>query len=149
MRRLTLLAGLAATATMLGAGAPAFAARPAAGLPIAGLWRLANDNVVIRIGACGRAVCGNLVSADKLKANPRLKDKKNQDPAQRGRPVRGLLLLSGFAGGPVKWTGGKVYNPDDGHTYNSEMTLTDARTLKVEGCVLKPLCKTTALTRLR
>jgi uncharacterized protein (DUF2147 family) len=117
--------------------------------PVTGLWSLEENNITIRITECGNALCGRLVSADKLKANPQLKDKMNRDPALRDRPVRDLLVMSGFTGGPGKWTGGEVYNPDDGATYKGEMTLADADTLKVEGCVLKPLCKSQTLTRVR
>jgi uncharacterized protein (DUF2147 family) len=155
MRRLLVFSALAA----LLAVTPAFAAKtvpartlrakPAPAPAISGLWKLPDNNVIVRIHACGPSVCGNLVSADKLKSNPQLKDKMNKDESQRARPVRGLPVLFGFTGGPAKWSDGKVYNPDDGRTYKSEMTLADADTLKLTGCVVKPLCKSTTLTRAR
>ena len=150
MRRLILLSAMAAVvATGPTLAAPKSAPKRPPAPAVAGLWKLPDDNVVIRIAACGQAVCGHLVSADKLKANPKLKDKMNSDPAQRGRPVRGLPILWDFTGGPTQWTGGKVYNPDDGRTYKSELTLAGDGTLDVKGCVVKPLCKSRTLTRVR
>ncbi len=139
MRRLLLLAFAASCAA-----APALAAAP-----VTGLWRMEDNNIRVRIVPCGSALCGRLAAADKLKQNPQLKDKMNKDPALRNRPVRNLLVMWGFTGGPQKWTGGRIYNPDDGKTYKSEMTMADANTLQVKGCVVKPLCKSETLTRLR
>ncbi|HTK33944.1 MAG TPA: DUF2147 domain-containing protein [Caulobacteraceae bacterium] len=148
MRRPLLFCTLAAA--LIGAVASAKpAVRQPVASPIAGLWKLPDDNVVVRIAPCGRSLCGTLVSADKLKANPHLKDKMNKNAALRGRPLKGLPLLTGFTGGPSKWKDGKVYNPDDGRTYKSELTLTDPDTLDLKGCVVKPLCKSKTLTRVR
>lgn len=144
MRRLLMLAALAAVLpAMTGLAAQAAAS------PAIGLWKLDKNNVVIRIAPCGAALCGRIVSADKLKDRPNLKDKMNPDEALRGRAVRNLLVLSGFTGGPEKWTGGKIYDPDKGDTYKSEMALTDPDTLELKGCILKPLCRTEVLTRVR
>ena len=149
MRRPLLFCALAATLIGGAASAKSVVHAAAAALPVAGLWKLPDNNVVVRIAPCGRSICGTLVSADKLKANPRLKDKMNKNTALRGRPVRGLLLLTGFTGGPSNWKDGQVYNPDDGRTYKSELNLTDPNTLDLKGCVVKPLCKSKTLTRVR
>jgi uncharacterized protein (DUF2147 family) len=46
-----------------------------------------------------------------------------------------------------KWSG-QVYNAEDGKTYSGSITLQDARTLKLEGCVLGGLfCKAQTWTR--
>ena len=140
MRRPLLLA----VAALLLSSASAHAASPAAGL-----WRLEGEDASIRISECGRTLCGRLVAADKLKRDPRAKDTRNEDRALRGRPLRNLLVLSGFIGGPDEWTDGEVYNPDDGSTYQAEMQLVSRDTLKVEVCVLRPLCKTQTLIRVR
>ena len=123
---------------------PAFAAAP-----LAGLWAISRNHVQIRIAPCGPVYCGRMVSADRLRQNPQIRDKMNRDPRLRARPIGGLVVLSGFTGGPTKWTGGSVYNPDDGRTYRSEMTMVADNTLKVTGCVIKPLCKSQTLTRVR
>ncbi|HTI66369.1 MAG TPA: DUF2147 domain-containing protein [Caulobacteraceae bacterium] len=140
MRRLFLLAASVLTLS---------AAQGHAASPIAGVWNLEDGGARIRIAPCGRAMCGRLIAADKLRRDPQAKDSRNQDPALRGRSLRNLLVMSGFTGGPERWTGGEVYNPDDGSTYTGEMSLADADTLEVEACVLKPLCKKQTLTRVR
>jgi uncharacterized protein (DUF2147 family) len=59
------------------------------------------------------------------------------------------LLISGFTADGDAWSGGKIYNPDDGKTYKAKVTPVDANTLKVRGCVFVPLCKTQTWTRVR
>lgn len=51
-------------------------------------------------------------------------DKNNADPALRSRPDLGLELLKDFTfdGGNV-YSGGTVYDPKNGKTYNCKMTL--------------------------
>ena len=39
------------------------------------------------------------------------------------------------------WDDGEIYNPEDGKTYDSEMEVIDADTVKVSGCVWF-ICKT-------
>lgn len=133
---------LAAISAALLATGPVLAASPAEGL-----WAMPQGGVRVQISACGKALCGRLVSANSLKRNPRLKDVKNSNSALRGRPVKNLLIMQGFSGDAPSWSGGTVYNPDDGRTYHGSMKLTDPRTLKVTGCVVKPLCKSQTLKR--
>jgi uncharacterized protein (DUF2147 family) len=140
MRRPLFIAALASSLV----AAPALAAAP-----VTGVWSLSQNHVKIRISSCGRAYCGRILSADKLRHNPKLKDKMNENPGLRSRPVQGLLVMTGFTGGPTEWRGGHIYNPDDGHTYQSDMTLANANMLEVKGCVLSILCKSRTLTRVR
>jgi uncharacterized protein (DUF2147 family) len=59
--------------------------------------------------------------------------------AQKDKPVVGLIFLWGFSredGNDKKWTDGKVLNPEDGKTYNAEVTLSDdGKTLTVYGYI--------------
>jgi uncharacterized protein (DUF2147 family) len=56
-----------------------------------------------------------------------LRDLNNPDPALQTRTILGLPLITGFKpNGAGKWNGGKIYNPQDGKTYNSKLEL-DAR----------------------
>lgn len=61
-------------------------------------------------------------------------DRKNPDVTKRGQPLLGLTLLADFeyAGGN-SWTHGAVYNPEDGNTYRTRLSLTPEGTLKVRG----------------
>jgi uncharacterized protein (DUF2147 family) len=137
----TLLAA-AALALSLGA-APAFAA------DVIGLWATPENGGQIEISRCGNSLCGKLVTSNQIRTEPGLKDAMNKDVAQRGRPLKGLQMLHGFQGGPTKWSGGKVYNPDDGGTYSGTLELIGDKQLKLKGCIVAPLCKTQVWTRLR
>jgi len=129
-----------AAALMLTAGAaPTLAAGEAS--PI-GVWKTPDDNGQIEIFACGGKLCGRIVTSAQIKANPGLKDSANKDPALRNRPLKGLVLMTGFGGGPSRWTGGAIYRPQDGGTYQGTIDLVDAGTLKLKGCVVAPLCQT-------
>lgn len=120
---------------------PAFAA------DVTGTWLTDTDEGVVEITACGSSVCGRLVSSDDIKKNPGLTDSKNADASQRNRTLKGLLLLQGFTGSGGNWTGGKIYNPDDGKTYSATLTLEGDNMLKVRGCVVVPFCQTQTWTR--
>lgn len=51
-------------------------------------------------------------------------DKNNPDPALRSRPDLGLELLKDFTfDGDNVYSGGTVYDPKNGKTYNCKMTL--------------------------
>lgn len=60
----------------------------------------------------------------------------NKDNHLRGRRVCGMPLLGGFvAEAPNRWSNGWIYNPDDGETYRSVITLGHDGTLHVQGYV--------------
>lgn len=132
----------AAMAATLGAG-------PALAADVAGLWATPTRGGQVEITKCGASVCGRLVSSEGIRADPTLKDTANADAAQRGRLLKGLLILKGFSGGPTEWTGGEIYNAEDGKTYGATLTLNANDTLSVRGCVFVPLCKTQTWTRVR
>mgnify|MGYP003342163703 CR=1 FL=1 len=70
-------------------------------------------------------------------ADAKATDANNPDAKLKARPIMGLPMLQGFKpAGPGKWTGGKIYDPNSGKTYDSKLTVTGAGTLKVEGCIL-------------
>ncbi|MGR7997078.1 DUF2147 domain-containing protein [Xanthobacter sp. ZOL 2024] len=122
---------------------PALAADPT------GLWQTPTRGGQVEITHCGNALCGRLVSSEGLKADPALKDVHNQNAGLRGRALKGLTILTGFTGGPSEWTGGSIYNADDGKTYSGSIVLDGDNRLKLRGCVIAPLCKTQTWTRLR
>ena len=121
-----------------------------AGSGIVGLWKTPVDGgSTIRIEPCGEAVCGRAVGSPRLKAFPDQKDVRNRDPALRGRPIAGLLTLKLRPIGPNRWGDGWVYNPEDGRTYKGSVELTGDGRLRVQGCIVAPLCKTQTWTRIR
>lgn len=71
---------------------------------------------------------------------PTRKDDKNPDPALRTRPLLGATILHDFHyDGGGKWSGGLIYDPDNGKTYRCQLTLKDADTLEVRGYIGTPL----------
>lgn len=139
--RLRLIAATLGAAFSL--SGPALAADPT------GLWQTPTREGQVEISKCGNALCGRLVSSEGLRANPALKDVNNQNAKLRDRALKGLTILSGFSGGPQEWTGGHIYNAEDGKTYSGSITLSGNDTLKLRGCWVAPLCKTQTWTRLR
>jgi uncharacterized protein (DUF2147 family) len=132
-----------AAALALSVSAPAFAQ------DITGLWQTETNGGQVQISRCGNSLCGKLVSSDHIRTNPGLKDVKNKDAAMRGRTLKNMQMLYDFTGGPTKWTDGKVYNADDGGTYSGTITMTSPDSLKLKGCIVRPLCKTQTWTRVK
>jgi len=111
--------------------APAFAADP-----VEGEWLTQAGTAKVRVAPCaGKAdrMCGTITWV----RTAGMKDAENPDPALRSRPLVGLTMIRDFkSAGPGKWTGGKIYDPQSGKTYDSKMRANPDGTLKVEGCVL-------------
>ena len=116
---------------------------------VVGQWKTETRNGIVDIERCGASICGTLVTSDGIRANPQLKDVNNKDEKLRGRELRGVLMLQGFAQSDGVWDGGTIYNAEDGRTYKARITPVDANTLKLRGCVFVPLCKTQTWTRIR
>jgi uncharacterized protein (DUF2147 family) len=126
---------------------PALAATPSASIspagvtsssPLSGFWVTNDGNWVVQIGPCNSGFCGRLVGV-----NPRPSalhtDAHNPDPAKRNTLLCGLIMMGGFR--PSKsdagtWVEGWVYNPENGKTYSSQLSLNGQNTLKVRGYVL-------------
>lgn len=135
--------------TMIAAAALGLLATPALAADATGLWQTPTNGGQVEIARCGNSLCGKLVSSNHIRENPALKDVKNKDESQRVRTLKNLQMLYDFTGGPAKWTGGKVYNPDDGGTYSGTIELIGENQLKLKGCIVAPFCKTQVWTRLR
>jgi uncharacterized protein (DUF2147 family) len=117
---------------------------------VVGKWRAESKNAVVDIVRCGGSICGKLIGSDGLRANPEMLDTKNRDAKLKGRKVLGLDMIAGaftFADGA--WSGGTVYNPEDGGTYKATLTNPDQDHLRLKGCIVWPLCKTQTWTRIR
>jgi uncharacterized protein (DUF2147 family) len=127
---------------LIAAVAAAMLAAPSARAQVAGeatgVWLTQAGDARVRISKCGGGICGVIVGLkqpiDPATGKPQIDD-KNPNPALAKRPIIGLPLFSGMhATGPGKWSG-QIYNADDGSTYASNVSVTGADTLRVEGCV--------------
>lgn len=103
-----------------------------------GTWLTQAGDARVKISKCGGGICGHIVwlrePYDTATGQPAI-DSKNPNPALAKRAMIGLPLFSGMEpSGPNKWSG-QIYNADDGSTYASNVSVTGADSLRVEGCV--------------
>jgi len=98
---------------------------------LVGDWWTPGFNARVRIEPCGDGVCGSIVWAW---------DETPKDIADR-RPLVGRTVIEGMrADGDTRWSGGRLYNPEDGRDYKGALHLQSPTRLSVEGCVLF-ICK--------
>ncbi|UIJ46764.1 DUF2147 domain-containing protein [Sphingomonas cannabina] len=136
-----LLLAVTASAAMLVAAAPA----PPA--DITGLWATGSNDGRVQIYRCGAALCGRVVDAAPLRADPDRRDIRNADPKLRERRLKGLVVLQGFTGGPTDWKGGPVYDPETGSgASKGYLKLRPDGKLEIKGCVAF-FCRTKVWTR--
>jgi len=116
---------------------------------VLGTWRTPSKNGVVEIARCGGSICGRLMSSDHIKTNPELKDVNNKDTSKRDRKLKGLQIVGGFKLDGDAWTGGSIYNPEDGGAYKATITPAGPDSLKLKGCIVWPLCKTQTWNRIK
>ncbi|MFA6265177.1 MAG: DUF2147 domain-containing protein [Pseudolabrys sp.] len=119
-------------------------------MPVAGLWLSADGGTKVRVTECGNKLCGKVVwlnePIDPSTGKPKT-DKHNADADKRTRPLIGVQVVNGMEpAGDNKWSG-KIYNADDGRTYQAHVTLVSDKAMQVQGCVLGVLCKSQTWTR--
>jgi uncharacterized protein (DUF2147 family) len=123
---------IAAALLLLAAAPAAAAADPQAA--ILGTWHNPKNSVAVRTGRCGDRLCGWVIRAS---------DKAKADVAGKGYPpLLGTALLRSYrASGRGRWSG-QIYVPDMGRAFGSTVTMIDADTLNVKGCLIGGmLCK--------
>jgi uncharacterized protein (DUF2147 family) len=122
----------------------------ATSISIFGVWDTGSYGASVQIYSCGAALCGKVIDAIPLRTNADLRDERNRDPAQRGRRIMGLETLRGFTGGPPRWTGGSLYDPETGHSSSTAyLTLRADGRLEVKGCKARVFCQTKVWTKTR
>ena len=92
------------------------------------------DGSVVRVSECSDAFCMTIV---KIAPTARgTTDQLNPDAALKGRPLCGARIGQGFRqeGGAATATGGHIYDPLSGKTYNAKLTW-KGDTLKLRGFV--------------
>ena len=99
---------------------------------VIGKWKLDDGTAIVEVYKSGDAFNGKIVWLEEPtdENGAPAKDKNNPDPALRKRELIGLNMLSGLKKtAENEYSGGKIYDPGNGKTYNCSM--------KVEGNVLK------------
>ena len=114
---------------------------------IIGIWNESNNDAQFEIYKCASLYCGKIHSLrepnepppDRSTPGHPKTDSKNPDPGLRNRPLVGMPFMSGFEyQGQNTWKG-KIYNLEDGKTYNCRLSLAGANLLQVRGYVGIPL----------
>lgn len=121
----------------------ALAATPAlAADPVEGDWLVQSGTARVAIAPCaGRLdrMCGAISWLKQplgQDGQPR-RDTANPNPKLREQPLLGSTILSDFRRAePGSWTGGRIYDANDGKTYDSKIRVAPDGTLKVQGCIL-------------
>lgn len=119
----------------------AYVPAPAA---IVGDWLVDSRDAVIRIEHVGDEYQGYILwqlhdtygpEDGPALAGKIVTDRHNPDPALRSQPLTGLRLLKGlhFDAATAKWIGGRVYNADNGRTYNCLVRLLGPNRLQLHG----------------
>jgi uncharacterized protein (DUF2147 family) len=115
-----------------------------------GVWLSADGRVKVRVTDCNGALCGTVVwlkePIDPQTHRPRT-DKLNPKVNNRDRPMLGLQVVHGLKPvGENKWSG-PIYNADEGHSYNVNLTLISPTKVALKGCLLGVFCKVQTWTR--
>lgn len=116
---------------------------------IAGLWEVAEGDGHIEIYRCGEKYCGSIAwlkepnypSDDKGKMPGKpLVDRENPKKELRTRALIGLKMMEGYTySGDNLWDEGRIYNTENGKTYNSRMSMKSRDRLELRGYVGIPL----------
>ena len=127
------------------------AASAAAHASPVGLWR-AKDGAQIRVSSCGKQKLCGFIATTSQRIDPATGkapvDKNNPDPAKRKRPLVGVEILIGMApSAPGEWSG-RLYNDDDGKTYDGKLKELGPREIRIEGCA-GALCGGQELARVK
>jgi uncharacterized protein (DUF2147 family) len=132
-----------ATAALLAPGSQSLAASA----DPTGFWMKpdAERESKIQVFMCGagkKQLCAKIAwlkQPNDSKGQP-LHDVRNENPSLRGRQIVGLTIFTGLTpSAPSTWTG-KIYNPEDGHTYSATLTVLSRKQILLRGCKAWLLC---------
>ena len=119
---------------------------------ILGVWWTENNKGRVEIVDCAapkQGVCGRIIwisQPNDSQGRPQT-DKANKNPNLRKRAIIGLPLFEGWRPVGVNRWKGEVYDPEEGETYDVDITLAGDK-LTLRGCVLF-ICDSDTWTRYR
>jgi uncharacterized protein (DUF2147 family) len=163
MHRLAASIGALVIGVLTGVG-PALAenAPPA---PIVGVWQTP-DKSQVTISPCPDGYCGilthvgmaetsyaRLSAADKKRVDKQdptiFPDVQNQDPKLRTRSLVNLEMVTLKATAKPGIFEGRLYNPQDGGTYDGNVRVESQTQILLSGCLFKVLCRSQEWVRLK
>jgi uncharacterized protein (DUF2147 family) len=111
-----------------------------------GVWLNPENGSNIEFYRCGgEGLCAKLTKV----TDGQLTDDKNPDPAKRGQPIIGLLIMQNAKkSGTNKWSG-MLYNRENGKSYAGTLTVKAKDAIDLSGCVAAILCRTVTWTRIK
>lgn len=113
---------------------------------ISGRWASQGFSSIVDFHGClqdARKLCGTVkwLWISEEEGGGHRTDRNNPNRALRARPVVGLEIVQNFERtAPNTWSGGTLYNPIDGRTFNGTIRL-EHGTLRLRGCAMG-FCKT-------
>jgi uncharacterized protein (DUF2147 family) len=125
--------GLTIAALFSGLTAASHAAAP---LGVQGVWIDAKGEGAVEIAPCGEKLCGKIVwvKDPNDKNGKPLVDLFNPEPAKKKRPICGLPIIGGLIRQPDgSWDTGWIYDPNDGKSYDLEVTAKSADRIQIKG----------------
>lgn len=106
---------------------------------IVGIWLTAEKDGYIKIYKNDNSIEGIVLKSLNPEDANRV-DINNPDPKKRDQSLLGLIIMRGFNfDGVNRWTGGQLYDPNTGKTYQGNLELIDTDKLALRGYVGVPL----------
>lgn len=87
---------------------------------VLGKWLTEAGDAQVEIYQSGDKLNGRIVW---LAQGPETKDKHNPDESLRSRKLMGVNILSGLSKSKDRWEGGRIYNPKNGKSYISLLSI--------------------------
>ena len=105
---------------------------------VVGKWKLKDGSAIVEVYQEGDVFNGKIVwlkNPTEADGSPAV-DSNNPDAKLRSRQLIGLNMLSGLKQKGGEYSGGSIYDPGNGKTYNCSMKV-EGDTLKVRGSLDK------------
>lgn len=113
---------------------------------VVGVWLRPQNGSHIKFYKCGASLCAKVAKV----TDPSRKDVNNPNPKLRTRPVVGVLIMNGAKKTNANSWEGKLYSTDSGKTFNGTVTILDASSLQLRGCVFaRLLCRNENWSRVK
>ena len=103
---------------------------------VEGTWLSADGDGLIEISVVGEELRGTILGSPNDDPEREKYDVHNPDPGLRGRKLVGLEIITGFRyDGDGKWSGGQIYDPNSGKTYQGKIRLVERDKLHLRGFI--------------